>query len=78
MEVLNVDDMEKKYRFFYHWVRATDKWSVHFRNTCTHAAHIKCEVPAESKMNKRQPLRVMRGWASEINICEDEDTIIIK
>lgn len=69
---------KKKYRFFYHWVRQTDKWSVHFKKSCIHTKHIKCEVPCESKMNKRQPYRVMQGWATEVVSDLETDTITIK
>jgi hypothetical protein len=66
----------KSYRFFYHWVRATDKWSVHFRKQCIHADFLKCNVPCESKNNKTQPYRVMRGFAKEVNV--ENSTITIK
>lgn len=75
VEALNADSMKDNYRFFYHWVRATDKWSVHFKNKCIHASHLKCNVPCSSKMNKQQPLRVMRGWANSVEV--KNDTIII-
>jgi len=65
--------MRDKWRFFYHWVRATNKWSVHFRTNCIHTDHIECNVPCESKINTRQPYRVMQGFAKEIEVHESSD-----
>lgn len=65
----------KKYRFYFHWVKQTDKWSVHFKNECIHAEHLECNVPCEAKKNKRQPYRVMRGFASQVNVKNDKITI---
>jgi len=76
-EVLNVGNMpEKKYRYFFHWVRQTNKWSVHFQKKCTHATYLECQVPCESKNNKRQPYRVMQGFATSVEVINDK--IIIK
>lgn len=44
--------------------------SVHFRNTCTPVDNIVCEVPYETKWNKRQPYLVMQGFASEVEVKE--------
>ena len=66
----------RKYRFYFHWVRHTDKWSVHFRNKCTHATNLKCNLPCEAKKNKRQPYRVMQGFAENVRI--ENDTIYIE
>lgn len=52
--------------------------SVHFRGTCYRAKNIICESPTETKWNKTQPHLTVRGWAKEIEINEDTDTIIIK
>ena len=72
VEVQNVHKMKNvKYRFYYHWVRQTNKWSVHFKNKCVHAKHIKCNVPCESKINNAQPLRVMRGFAESVEFNND-------
>ena len=68
--------MRTKWRYYYHWVRQTGNWSVHFRNQCTHRPHLTCKVEAETKINKTQPYRVMQGYASEVEITEDR--IIIK
>lgn len=60
-----------QYRFYYHWVRQTNKWSVHFRNKCTHVDHLMCNVPCETKINKRQPYRVMQGFAELVTVDVD-------
>jgi len=53
-----------------------DWWSVHFKNQCIHRPHLVCNVPAETHNQKSQPVRVMRGWANEIEVTETH--IIIK
>jgi hypothetical protein len=59
----------KKYRFFYHYFRHSEKkLSVHFRGTCYNVDMIKCQVPCETKFNKRQPKLVMQGYATKILI----------
>lgn len=57
----------KTYRFFYHYHRfGQKKLSVHFKGKCMMTDSIECKVPCESKFNKRQPLLVMRGYASKV------------
>ena len=68
----------KNYRFFYHYYKQYKCMSVHFRGTCYRAKNIICESPTETKWNKTQPHLTVRGWAKEIEINEDTDTIIIK
>ena len=63
-------------RFFYHWVKQKDWWSVHFKNKCIHRPNLVCNVPAETHNQKSQPVRVMRGWANEIEVTNTN--IIIK
>lgn len=64
----------KKYRFFYHYNKPLSKqlgrvmWSVHFRGTCHMVEAISCLVPAESKVNKRQPYAVMQGFAEAVSV----------
>lgn len=58
----------KKYRFFYHYYRQKKKMSVHFKGSCIVVNNIKCEVPCETKYNKRQPYLVMQGFASSVEI----------
>jgi len=65
-----------KYRFFFHWVRQTGKWSVHFKKQCIHAEHLECNLPCETKIKKTQPYRVMQGYASNVEVINDK--IIIK
>ena len=71
-----------KYRFFLHYNKPLSKqkgehyWSVHFRGTCHMVKNIKCELPTESKVNKRQPFVVMQGYAKELIM--ENDKIIIK
>lgn len=59
----------KKWRFFYHYYRYGEKkMSVHFRGKCRWVDDVKCEVPCETKWNKRQPHLVMRGMASAVKV----------
>lgn len=57
-----------KYRFFYHYFRNKKCMSVHFRNSCIPVKNIVCNVPCETKYNKRQPFLVIRGFCSNIKI----------
>lgn len=66
---------KKKYRFFYHYYKAKKAMSVHFRGTCHVVNDVQCNVPCESKWNKRQPNLVMRGWAKDV-IIENNKAII--
>lgn len=59
---------KKKYRFFYHYYRQYNCLSIHFKGKCYRVEDIKCNVPTESKWNKRQPHLTMRGWAEEVKI----------
>lgn len=58
----------KKYRFFYHYFKGKKKMSIHFKNKCNIVDNIICEVPCETKWNKRQPYLVMRGFCSDVII----------
>lgn len=60
-------EMIKKYRFFFHWNKPAKKWSVHYRNKCYIVDHLTCYQQVESKINKRQPLRVMQGFSTRIS-----------
>jgi hypothetical protein len=71
----NVGEMNRKYRFSYHWVRQTNMWSVHFKKECIHREHIICNVTCESKINKTQPYRTMQGFATEIIVEDNKITI---
>ena len=67
--------MRGKYRFFYHWRKQTDAWTVHFRGKCIPVDSIKCLVPCETKKNKRQPVRVMQGFACNVEVDNGIATI---
>lgn len=66
----------KKYVFFYHYNKQAKKMTVHFRDSCTLTQNVICQVPCETKWNKRQPNLVMKGKCKEIEIQKDQ--IIIK
>lgn len=67
----------KTYRFFFHWNKPTSKWSVHFRGQCLIVDHIECNVPCISKINKRQPFRVMQGFATDVTIhCQKNESYV--
>jgi hypothetical protein len=61
-----------KHRFFYHYFRGKRAMSVHWRGTCHVVDNVKCDVPCETKWNKRQPYLVMRGFASGVTIRDSE------
>lgn len=50
--------------------------SVHFRGKCYRTPNVDCQVPCETKWNKRQPYLVLQGWAHEIT--EEPTKITIK
>lgn len=74
----NIKKMSKKYRFFLHYNKPLSKqkgthlWSVHFRNTCYFTENIECNLPTESKLNKRQPYVVMRGFAEKVEVVDNK------
>lgn len=61
-------------RFIFHYNKPysqrfkTHKWTVHYENVCHIVDSIDCRRPCESKLNKRQPVCVMRGFASGVRI----------
>lgn len=65
---------KKKYRFFFHYNKPLSKqkgvqlWSVHYRGVCHFVENITCIPATESKVNKRQPVVVMMGYSSEVQI----------
>jgi hypothetical protein len=61
----------KKYRFFYHYRKAANAMSVHWRNKCQLAKNIVCNVPTETKWNSDQPHLVIQGYATSINWDEN-------
>ena len=56
----------KKYRFFYHYNKANNGMTVHFRGVCYPCKHVRCNVPSETKWNKTQPRLVMQGFCEWI------------
>ena len=65
----------KAYRFFFHYHRASNGMTVHFRGKCIPCRDVVCNVPVESKWNKQQPRLVMRGFAKEVSV-EGEVVVI--
>jgi hypothetical protein len=67
----------KPRRFFFHFNKPLSKqrkgvvWSVHYKNQCMFVNNIICNVPCESKTNRRQPYAVIRGMANDITIVEN-------
>ncbi len=62
------------HRVFFHFNKPASRsakrplWSVHHRGVCHIVDTIKCQIPTESKVNKRQPLVVMRGFAHSVAV----------
>jgi len=63
-----------QYRFFFHYNKAKNTMTVHFRNKCIVVKHIRCDVPVETKWNKAQPRIVMRGWCHAVQLNTETDT----
>jgi hypothetical protein len=67
-----------KRRFFFHLNKPETKrlgravWSLHYLGVCYQAEKIICNVPCESKSNKRQPLAVMRGFSDSVIVKDKE------
>jgi hypothetical protein len=66
----------KVYRFFYHYHKASQAMTVHFRGRCIPCKNIVCNVATESKWNKQQPRLVMQGYASMV--VEENGTVTIQ
>lgn len=66
----------KTYRYFYHYNRQHDKWSVHFKGKCHIVDEFECLVPNEGHTQKQQPKRIVRGFAKEVII--DNNKAIIR
>jgi hypothetical protein len=64
------------YRFFLHYNKPASQaakrplWSVHYRNRCHIVDKIDCRRPTESKVNRRQPYVVMRGFARSVDVVD--------
>jgi len=50
--------------------------SVHWKGQCYKVKNVECNVPTETKWNKRQPMLILKGKASDI-VFEGEDRAII-
>jgi hypothetical protein len=55
-----------RWRFFFHYYKQKDMWSVHFRGSCAVVDEITCLVPCQGHKQARQPRRIMRGFAKEV------------
>jgi len=58
----------KQYKFFYHFFKQKKKMSIHFRKSCIIVDNVVCNVPCETKWNKRQPMLVMQGKAKSVKV----------
>ena len=63
-------------RFFYHYRRATNGMTVHFKKQCLLCKDVICLVPTETKWNKTQPMLVVQGFASSVRM--DGETAIVE
>lgn len=60
--------------FFFHYNKpasqrtGSPKISVHYNKTCHIVDNIICSVPTEGKINKRQPIFVMKGKCNNFEI----------
>lgn len=61
----------KGYRFFYHYRKCDGQMSVHWKNQCIPCKDVVCEVPCQTKRNKRQPYLVMQGYAASVELVDD-------
>jgi hypothetical protein len=75
MEMMNY----RPTRFFFHFNRpaslkaGTPKLSIHWNNSCRIVDKIICNVPTESRINKRQPRVVMIGKSNYIEVSTEID-----
>lgn len=60
----------RKYRFYYHYYRAKQCLSVHWRGACYTAKDVVIQVPTESKWKKGQPHLVIQGYAHDVQFRE--------
>lgn len=51
--------------------------TVHWQRMCMVVDDIECRVGCETKWNKTQPQLVMRGWANNVYIDENNKAIIV-
>lgn len=50
--------------------------SVHFKKSCVVVDNVICNVPCETKWSKSQPNLVMRGFAKEVIIKNNQAIIL--
>ena len=46
--------------------------SVHFKGVCYRTNNVNCKVNTETKWNKKQPQLVIRGFAENIEVNDNE------
>lgn len=63
-------------RFFFHYNKQHDCWSVHFSGQCFIVEEIECSVPKEGHKQNIQPRRIIRGWAQAVIVTPDKKAII--
>lgn len=66
---------KKPKRFFFHYYKQKDKWSVHYNRKCHIVDNIICLEKIESKNNQRQPRKVIQGFTKKIEINNGQATI---
>lgn len=69
-------NLDKSYRFYYHYVHRTGQLSVHFRDKCYWVDDVVCFVPTNSKWNKTQPCLVMQGYCTQVRILNKKAFIL--
>ncbi len=67
----------KKYRFFFHYRKAANAMSIHWKKQCVLAENIDCRVPVETKWNSGQPRLVIQGFATSITWDENGNATIL-
>ena len=63
----------KKYRFWFHYYKPKDNWSLHYRDKCYYGLdHIVTDnVSIETHSRKSQPRKIVRGFAKEVKIQDN-------
>ena len=68
----------RKYRFWYHYNKPKSReykapiMTVHYKGQCIHTRRILCDTPTETHRRSKQPYMVVRGWANDISIHNDD------
>jgi hypothetical protein len=63
-------------RFFFHYYRAYKCMSVHWKGQCMKADDVVCSRPVETKWNKTQPQLILRGFATDVTLREEDGKTI--